>query len=502
MKRVVNISLVVSVLICGSVALADDCQPHWNPTIGQPGMNHDVRAFAIFDDGSGPALYAGGVFFSAGGETVNRVAKWDGAAWSPLGDGVAGGWVYALAVFDDGSGPALYTGGTFTHAGGVPASRVAKWDGSTWSALGDGTGPSNDVNALAVFDDGSGPALYVGGRFTLIGDMTAKRIARWDGKEWSVVGFDGVNDDVRSLAVFDDGSGPALYVGGRFTIAIGPDNPDPSGGCVGNCGGQAPEGCWCDEFCCGIGDCCANNCEACGGCQIGFEPCPEGEYVYSIAKWDGDSWSGLDGGLLASSGGFADANAMVVHDGALIVGGRFVTAGSVPVSNIATWDGTAWSPLGSGTSGNVRSLASLVHGEGDSALFAGGAFSAAGDDPASRIARWDGEEWSPLGSGTSHNVLALAAFDGGDGPHLYVGGQFTSAGGEPSNRIARWHDCPTPPTCAPADLNCDGAVDVLDLLILLDAWGPCSDPENCPADLNGDTVVDVLDLLMLLDDWG
>jgi hypothetical protein len=35
--------------------------------------------------------------------------------------------VFALTVFDDGTGPALYAGGTFNSAGGVPASRIAAW---------------------------------------------------------------------------------------------------------------------------------------------------------------------------------------------------------------------------------------------------------------------------------------------------------------------------------------------------------------------------------------
>jgi predicted outer membrane repeat protein len=58
--------------------------------------------------------------------------------------------------------------------------------------------------------------------------------------------------------------------------------------------------------------------------------------------------------------------------------------------------------------------------------------------------------------------------------------------------------------CAPADLNCDGAVDVFDLLILLGAWGPCPDcPKSpCQADLNDDCAVDVFDLLILLGEWG
>jgi hypothetical protein len=64
-------------------------------------------------------------------------------------------------------------------------------------------------------------------------------------------------------------------------------------------------------------------------------------------------------------------------------------------------------------------------------------------------------------------------------------------------------------SCALADLNCDGSVDVFDLLILLGAWGPCPPAEpgadgscgECAADLNGDCAVDVFDLLILLSNW-
>lgn len=54
----------------------------------------------------------------------------------------------------------------------------------------------------------------------------------------------------------------------------------------------------------------------------------------------------------------------------------------------------------------------------------------------------------------------------------------------------------------PADLNCDGVINVLDLLILLGNWGDCPDAQRCPADLNGDESVDVLDLLLMLSNWG
>jgi hypothetical protein len=52
------------------------------------------------------------------------------------------------------------------------------------------------------------------------------------------------------------------------------------------------------------------------------------------------------------------------------------------------------------------------------------------------------------------------------------------------------------------DINCDGGVDVLDLLEVLAVWGPCPPaPPDCPADLNGDGVVNVIDLLLVLARW-
>ncbi len=54
-----------------------------------------------------------------------------------------------------------------------------------------------------------------------------------------------------------------------------------------------------------------------------------------------------------------------------------------------------------------------------------------------------------------------------------------------------------------ADLDCDGVVNVIDLLALLRAWGPCrAPPPRCPADLDNSGIVDILDLLMLLANWG
>src|SRR5215471_12747455 len=109
----------------------------WADEFGIPGMSGPVSAFVVFDDGTGPALYVGGYFTFADRVPANRIAKWNGTSWSALSSGMDGS-VLALTVYNDGSGSALYAGGGFLTAGGVPANYIAKWDGTRWSALGSG----------------------------------------------------------------------------------------------------------------------------------------------------------------------------------------------------------------------------------------------------------------------------------------------------------------------------------------------------------------------------
>jgi hypothetical protein len=169
------------------------------------GMNNAVCALAV----SGTNLYAGGYFTRAGGTAATNIAKWDGSTWSALGLGVeSSGSVFALAV----SGTNLYAGGSFTRAGGTTATNIAKWNGSAWSALGSGLDGS--VWSLAV----SGSNLYAGGAFTTTGGTTATNIAKWDGNTWSALGS-GMSADgnVFALAMSDTN----LYAGGIFTTAGG-----------------------------------------------------------------------------------------------------------------------------------------------------------------------------------------------------------------------------------------------------------------------------------------
>src|SRR5207249_9669097 len=136
---------------------------NWISFGGITGANNGVNAAVV--DGSG-SLYIGGYFIVVGDVIANYIAKWNGSSWSALGSGMGGGvspfvpCVFALAV----SGSDLYAGGRFTTAGGTPANYIAKWNGSSWSAVGSGMGGATYpyVSALAV----SGNDLYAGGDFT------------------------------------------------------------------------------------------------------------------------------------------------------------------------------------------------------------------------------------------------------------------------------------------------------------------------------------------------
>jgi len=176
------------------------------------------------DMGSGDMLFAAGRFLSIDGVPANNIAVYDGSSWSALGDGITRSSGFAqgfhMAVFDDGNGPALYVGGSFNriNGGADVVNNIAKWDGSTWSPVGDGF--NSAVQELVVFDDGSGEALYALGNFVTSGANSTPYIAKWNGTEWKSVGA-GADNNVLGAIVFDAGEGEALHFGGNFTMLDG-----------------------------------------------------------------------------------------------------------------------------------------------------------------------------------------------------------------------------------------------------------------------------------------
>jgi hypothetical protein len=430
--------------------------------------------------------------------------------------------VYDLARFDEGmpGSAALFVGGGFQNFADLPTNALARWDG--WGASKVGTGLPEDVGVYA-FAPLAAPremlpaGLYVAGDFFEAGGVQVNRLARWDGHAWHDVGGGLTSPDAVfgfAACIFDDdGDGPgppSLYVGGQFWYA----------------GGVPADG---------------------------------------LARWDGQTWSQGGGGLSTGNASHPNVYSMVVYDDgrgpALHVGGSFYYAGGVAVQNIARWDGQTWEPLG-GTNGGVTAAVETVcvydedgEGPGAPSLFVGGQFSYAGGKPIKRLVRWDGQEWSSVGSwpgggavraaavwkapdderanlyiggyfyhelpngtlvrgiarwdgqswrdldygidgfGQGTNVNALASFDeDGDGPNpggLYVGGSFLYAGSE---GIETHHIARWGCPLAPrceADLDHNGALDLFDFLAFINLFN-ADDPA---ADCDANQSLDLFDFL-------
>jgi hypothetical protein len=313
-----------------------------------------VNSFAIHDGD----LIAGGYFTSAGGQAASRVARWDGSAWQALGTGVnalgtVGDAVMAVTVYNGD----VIAGGQFTTAGGQSANRIARWDGSAWQAMG--TGMDDVVWSLIVYDGD----LIAGGSFITAGGEAANRVARWDGSTWQPMGT-GMDNRVHALTLYQGD----LIASGVFLTA----------------GGQT-----------------ANR----------------------VARWDGSGWAAV------GTGTSGPTYALSVYKGDLIAGGFFTAAGGQPANRVARWDGSAWQAMGTGMDTWV---ATLIAFEDD--LIAGGLFTTAGGQTANRVARWDGSAWNSMGTGMNAGVNAVTVH----GDDLIAGGRFTNADGLTARYIARW----------------------------------------------------------------
>ena len=234
----------------------------WNGAVwSNAGMENDGRVYSLVTMSNGDVV-AAGAFTTTGGVATPDVAIWNGTVWSSLGAGVGdasigeealsacvlpsgelivGGYLGSVgnlvvwngtlwapfaggtddAVFSTAAGPngELVVAGAFTSVGGVPANKVARHDGTTWSALASGV----DIGipyATAVKSNGD---IFIGGEFTLVGGVSASNIARWNGSEWSPLGAgisegDGNSSVVVSIAMRPSGE---LLAGGRFFKAGG-----------------------------------------------------------------------------------------------------------------------------------------------------------------------------------------------------------------------------------------------------------------------------------------
>jgi hypothetical protein len=231
-------------------ALLWNCLAVWNGTtwgelgggIGTPRTGASVEIRAVATAGSHHAM--GGRFGRVRDETANHVARWDGQAWRPMGEGlpgpvsalawqghrlIAAGTAFGVAVWNGrgwgslGLSPNLrvqalaVNGDEIFAAGFRPGATasdrldtVVRWNGARWTPIADG------VRAQIVSLHHDGQRLLVGGRFTEIAGVPVSGVAAWDGLAWTAVGsrlLERSGSIVNALAT--DGRG-RLFVAGNF----------------------------------------------------------------------------------------------------------------------------------------------------------------------------------------------------------------------------------------------------------------------------------------------
>jgi hypothetical protein len=190
--------------------------------------NRQLRTAAYFDDGSGLALYVGGLFDAIEGVAAKNVARRRDGVWEPVGAGIVGS-VYDLHVHDDGQALALYAGFYPSQGAWGSPVNVACWNGVEWVAPGlddaadsdaaEAAFTSSAITVLETHDDGDGPKLYAGRWWT-----EGHALWRLDGTVWTPIATQ-PHGRVSSLRSHDDGTGQSLYMGGDFTFY---DTPLPA----------------------------------------------------------------------------------------------------------------------------------------------------------------------------------------------------------------------------------------------------------------------------------
>ncbi len=357
-----------------------------------------------FNDCGGRRFYVAGQFTHINGIAANNIAVWDGFTWSALGAGTNGA-VHAMEIFDDGSGSKLHIGGEFTMADNLPASLIAKWNGSVWSEGGGGIqsvpgstpGPPC-IRALKAFAGSGSAELYATGRFVTNPappSMASIGITRWDGTAWRDLELGLIDDSLSGgffsqcgglstplqlpgegfdLDVIDDGTGPNLYIGGRFT------------------------GAGLDFF--------SQNAR-CARC---------------IGRWDGTAWNPMPTNGAVTIGTVRTLVGMQTANGPRIVAGGDFAAQSFQspsgvVNRVGAYDWSAgdWSELGNGLDNTVYAMGLLTGADGTQ-IYATGDFLNSGSTALTRLARFDGQNWGPVRTTASALPIGL------DGPGYVLEG--------------------------------------------------------------------------------
>jgi len=198
-------------LIVNRIAILNDATNSWAPLIESStsliGVNGQVNCIEFdFND----ILYLGGSFSAVGSKSASKIATWNSATneWSDLLAGITNGRVHNLTL-NPSSGD-LYVVGNITRANHIFVNDIAKWDGVSWSNVGNSNnwpGGVSTIHAVEIYNN----EIYVTGAYT-----SPSFISKFNSNSsWENIGS-GLNN--RGFDIDFDSNGN-LYAGGLFSEA-------------------------------------------------------------------------------------------------------------------------------------------------------------------------------------------------------------------------------------------------------------------------------------------
>lgn len=436
--------IAVHMAVC---AVAQPCTIAWSlPPAGQAPTGFIGQL--ITHEGALIARGLGGLAIN--GVPVLGLARWDGTTWTALDAGL-GATAFSPVSIASFQGR-IYATGLASAPFDSRNGRI--WDGASWSDW-PGTPSPNGFQrpgALFALPDGK---LLVGGEFirfpdTPTGAVVVRKVAYWDGSSYQMLS-ESQFGPTAPLSF----TGNVLFDAVRFqgktlmrilgTIATGP------------------------TF------------------NSGVVTCPN-----ALCTFDGGSFApfaapALNGPIVS----------MAVFNGELYVSGDFTATAdnAVQLNRIARYSGGQWQKVGNGMSRRAELMRVLDDGSGDKLhiVTTGAGTTVAYNDPNSTtvdtltfagVVRFDGDRFTAYGAASASGyfngpVLTLANFDPGTGTAIYFGGNNFNPGALGSTNLARRGPAPSADTDGDGlldtweqngiDINCDGVID-LDLPALGAHW--------------------------------
>ena len=398
MKKLILLALFLLPLLTFSQAqLGSDID-------GEAASDYSGYSVSMDSDGSHVAI---GAYANGSDSGHVRIYSLDGSAWTQVGNDINGEASGdrsgdCVSIDSDGSHVAIgayYNDGNGSNAGHV---RIYSWDGSAWTQVGndiDGEA-AGDLSGRSVSMDSDGSHVAIGAYGNGANGFYSGhvRIFTWDGTNWTQVGNDIDGEAAsdlsgRSVSMDSDGS----------HVAIGAYGNDANGSASGH---------------------------------------------VRIFTWDGSAWAqvgnDIDGEAASDYSGFSvsmDGDGSHVAIGAYGNDGNGSDSGHV---RIYSWDGSAWTQLGSDLDGEAANDYSghSVSIDSDGSHVAIGAYLNDGNGSDSghvRVYSWNGSTWGQVGNdidgenASDKSGYSVSVKD--DGTYVAIGAPFNGGNGSSAGHV-------------------------------------------------------------------